>query len=246
MKTVALVAVALSVATSFALPPKGAQAEKKGKIAQCVPDAVLQKRIYEMTGGVLKRPGVQRGEIVYVNAQKRADRAWIEANANVFAKLTKTAIRVQDGAFDLKKPALVGNATLFVVDDPSLPMSLVAPEAHWAMMNVAAVHSDKPAFFRERVNKQLARVFALLCGGASSAYPGAITGVMTKPEDLDAFADCKLPFDVNARFEPYLAGYGVVPFKQVTYKKACIEGWAPAPTNDIQRAIMEKVKASGK
>ena len=28
-----------------------------------------------------------------------------------------------------------------------------------------------------------------------------------------------------------------------TYKRACREGWAPTPTNDVQRAIWEKVHA---
>ena len=28
-----------------------------------------------------------------------------------------------------------------------------------------------------------------------------------------------------------------------THKKACQEGWAPAPTNDVQKAIWEKVHA---
>jgi hypothetical protein len=28
-----------------------------------------------------------------------------------------------------------------------------------------------------------------------------------------------------------------------SYLKACEQGWAPAPTNDYQRAIWEKVKA---
>ena len=31
--------------------------------------------------------------------------------------------------------------------------------------------------------------------------------------------------------------------RKVSYKRACIEGWAPAPTNDIQKAIWEQAKA---
>ena len=32
-----------------------------------------------------------------------------------------------------------------------------------------------------------------------------------------------------------------VDVRYVTYRQACIEGWAPAPTNDVQKAIWEKV-----
>ena len=32
----------------------------------------------------------------------------------------------------------------------------------------------------------------------------------------------------------------------MTYKEACEEGWAPAPTNEIQKAIWDKVRATPK
>jgi hypothetical protein len=41
----------------------------------------------------------------------------------------------------------------------------------------------------------------------------------------------------------YLKSLGVTPAEMTTYRKACREGWAPAPTNDIQKAIWEQVKA---
>ena len=36
---------------------------------------------------------------------------------------------------------------------------------------------------------------------------------------------------------------GMTPTRIASYKKACQEGWAPAPTNDVQKAIWEKVHA---
>jgi hypothetical protein len=36
---------------------------------------------------------------------------------------------------------------------------------------------------------------------------------------------------------------GVLPAQRATYLKACEEGWAPAPTNDVQKAIWDKVHA---
>ena len=36
---------------------------------------------------------------------------------------------------------------------------------------------------------------------------------------------------------------GFAPYRRTTYKRACKEGWAPAPTNDFQRAVWEKIKA---
>ena len=37
--------------------------------------------------------------------------------------------------------------------------------------------------------------------------------------------------------------FGIEPIRMATYRIACEEGWAPAPTNDVQKAIWEKVKA---
>ena len=36
---------------------------------------------------------------------------------------------------------------------------------------------------------------------------------------------------------------GVTPWKETTYKRACEEGWAPAPTNEYQKAVWDKVHA---
>ncbi len=36
---------------------------------------------------------------------------------------------------------------------------------------------------------------------------------------------------------------GIDTVRTDTYRRACQEGWAPAPTNDVQRAIWEQVRA---
>ena len=55
-----------------------------------------------------------------------------------------------------------------------------------------------------------------------------------------------LPHDVVTRQLKYLAAMNVTPKVRITYKKACEEGWAPAPTNEFQKAIWEKVHAAPK
>ena len=42
----------------------------------------------------------------------------------------------------------------------------------------------------------------------------------------------------------FLKKYGAKRGRRTTYLKACEEGWAPAPTNDYQRAIFEAVKTN--
>ena len=49
--------------------------------------------------------------------------------------------------------------------------------------------------------------------------------------------------DMVKRAEKYMEKCGVTPLRIATYRQACREGWAPAPTNDVQKAIWDKVHA---
>ena len=234
----------LAALTAFAADD--AVVEKKSHSPEEI--AAQKARIYEMvmrrTGGKVVKPGSQKGAIVYVNCQKRAAASWLEESARYFEKEAKFHTEVREGTFDLAAPKPVGNLSIFVVDDEALPSLLVAPESRWAMVNVAPLAKEaKPVFFEARVKKQLTRAFAYLCGGANSQYPMALTGGVTKPDDLDRFFDPKLPVDVIARFTSYLAPFGVTPAEIQTYRNACRQGWAPAPTNDYQKAIYERMQA---
>ena len=216
-----------------------------GKVVRKVDRARLDAIMEARTGGRILVPGSMKGRIVYVDAQARAPRKWLEQNAATFGAATKLTIEVSEGKFDFPSPKVQGEASLFVVDDPALPPLLSAPESRWAMVNVAPLAEgagEKPQFFAARVQKELTRGFCLLAGAQNSGYPDALVGCMTKPEDLDRFMDCRLPIDVMNRFAPYLKGYGITPKVYSTYRKACQEGWAPAPTNDVQKAIWEETR----
>lgn len=204
--------------------------------------AYIEDRFNKRTGGRLMVPGSLKGKFVYVNAQKRAPQKWLQDNADVFHKSSKFAIEVAEGEFTFPAPKIQGEASLFVVDDENLPPLLSAPESRWAMVNIAPLTKgagEKPQFFAARVQKELTRGFCLLAGAQNSGYPNALVGCITKPEQLDKFADCRLPVDVLARFVPYAQGYGITPAIESTYRKACKEGWAPPPTNDYQKAIWD-------
>ena len=209
-------------------------------VAQGIITAPMTEEALKRTGGRIVKPDTQKGEIVVVNAQKTAEAKWVESSAAQLAATTLFKVSTKTGTFDLRNPQLAGNATLFVVDDAALPMSLVAPEAHWAAVNVAPLKSEKPAFFEMRVRKEIARTFALLCGGANSRFPAAIVGAVSNVGDLDQFGTDKLPADVIAHFPAYMSAFGATPARLATYINACRQGWAPAPTNDYQKAIWDR------
>ena len=209
--------------------------------------AKAQEILMKKVGGLVARSGSQKGEIVYVNCQTRAPKAWIDESIEYFKVETKFKVTYQTGSFDFASPKVVGNATLFIIDDEKMPALLVAPENRWAFVNIATIAKEtRPAFFEARVKKQLSRGFAYLCGASNSPFPMALTRGITKQEELDVTMDYRLPVDIFQRFRTYMESLGVKPEVSVTYKKACEEGWAPAPTNEYQKAVWDKVHSAPK
>ena len=74
---------------------------------------------------------------------------------------------------------------------------------------------------------------------------GAIVmrGTVRTAKELDAIPEESYGVDALMALRNGLPNYGVMPWHQTTYKRACREGWAPAPTNEFQKAIWEKTKA---
>lgn len=204
----------------------------------------LQKKVQILKGGEkIAMPGTQRGTITIINAQSRASNEWIESVVGYLNREMRFNVVLEQGEFNATNPAVKGKMSIYVIDDESLPRSIIAPDDRWAYCNVAKVYSDKEAFFRARVKKTLSRTFAMLCGGMSSSYSISLVGPMPKVSDLDVIPSEQIPVDVTIRMLPYMEKFGVMPAILKPYKTAVQEGWAPAPTNDVQQAIWDKVHA---
>ena len=239
MKGLVIVTLACASVISQAAPAESPVAEASAK-----PKMTVAERIEKFLGGYVTKPGSQQGKIAFVNCQKKADVSLFkEVIAAVNAKPVYDMVIV-DGEFSLPQPKLYGEASLFVIDDANLPTLLSAPEDRWAMVNVARLSEGVGAqegFFKARVKKELTRGFCLLAGTQDSNYKNSLLGCKTKPEDLDRHIDCRLPIDIQGRFKPYLAGFGITPAHTVSYKQAVREGWAASPTNDVQKQVWNKV-----
>ena len=254
MKIIVTCACALLMSVAFAedaLPNNASQGDKKTSVkAKGKKKESLREifRIYD--GGYVEKPGSGKGKVVIVNAQKKVPPAWmnyvIDAFNYVYHGRQKFNMEVREGKFALPKPELQGEATLFVIDDPQMPTLLSAPENRWAMVNVTRLsegEGTKPQFFEARAKKQMTRGLAILAGAQDSAYPKCLLRCMTEPSELDVNPDCKLPVDVQKRFDKYLSGYGITPTLIKAYRKACEEGWASEPTNELQKTVWDDVHA---
>lgn len=208
------------------------------------PEERAQRREQAMrrTGGLVEKRG--EGRVAVVNCQSAVGPEAIEDALEGFRRVVHVEVNVAPGSFDLSGVRLPdgANLALFVVDDPTLPMSLVAMEGRWGMMNVAPLKSDAERL-AARFRKEFVRVSSIALGGYVSQFKGSPLQPAAGVADLDAIVADGYSFDVLTGVSKALAAFGVTAAKRTTYKKACEEGWAPAPTNEFQKAVWEQVRA---
>lgn len=72
---------------------------------------------------------------------------------------------------------------------------------------------------------------------------GSPLGTVDSPEALDRVITDNMTFDATTMVIRTLTNRGMTQRRKTSYKKACREGWAPAPTNDFQRAVWQAVQA---
>ena len=194
------------------------------------------------TGGYYDIPGSMQGVICLANCKSGADQEWLCEIANYLHSETGLNVTCTNGwVFTWPQPQTIGNFTVFIVEDEQAPSLLVASEDKWAMVNIAKLKDSRKQFFAMRVKKMSVRAFALLCGGASSNYQGGLSGPVASMNDLDKIMDYRLQVDVQDRLIKYLRAFDITPQITTTYLAACTHGVAPAPTNQYQKAIWDKV-----
>ena len=230
MKNLILALVALLAFTAVADRPKGV----------------------EIVGGTLTRPGALTGRAIVVNAQGVVPSDSLTNSIRTLNKSLNTQITVQDSEplhiEDMKGKVkeLKAEEAVFLVNDSTCQSAImIAPDDNWAIVNVAVLSADnaKPAFVAARTNKELMRAFLMLCGAFDSSYDDSVMRGIKGVNDLDKIVKVSPPLDVVGRVRKYLFARGVETRPPATYLKACQEGWAPPPTNDIQKAIWNRVHA---
>ena len=237
MKTVlyAIALAALSVTVVWAEKP----AKKKVNLFEKRKEALARHaETVRKEGGYVEMPSTG---LVFrvVDAQKRVPREMVATYAHEIEDRMRFAVEVVDSETG------GGQAWVEIVDDPSMPSMLVAPDETWTRLNVAWLASDGPteAKLAGRLRKQMWRATAYALGAGNSMYGPCLMQHIRTLADLDgdnAKTICPEPYGKMTQVADKI---GLQSRLRVTYKKACEEGWAPTPTNDVQKAIWEQVKA---
>ena len=242
MKTATLTALAVLAGTVLPVLAEGASAGAAGE--------TREQRHYRLRGGNIERPDSFRGKVVFVDTQSRVGFTNVVLAANTLREATECNIVASQAAAGRPEGflrSMDAAVVVVVVDDETTPAMLLAPEDHWGVVNVAKLVGDLPTekaktrFIGPRTTKEVIRAFSLLCGGGSSQFPGNMMNA-TSLRKLDSTVDT-IPVDMVNYYQEYLKTLGVTVRAVTDYKTACREGWAPAPTNDVQKAIWDKVHA---
>lgn len=224
-----------------------ARAEAFQKLSPAERERVIAERkakIERRAGGKVRNTSVQKGRVLVLNAQKKADAAKLREAIDKLANHLRIEIAFEEADKadpEATKAVLAekkANAVIYVGEcDKSGPL-LIAPDDLWAYVNVKALGDRN---LDDRAKKELARAFIFLCGGIASQYQNPLTRAVTDVRNLDLIPVTEIPVDVLGRMPPYLETMGVTPYVEATYRSACHAGWAPQPTNDVQRAIWNEV-----
>lgn len=215
--------------------------------------AEMHQKMLERTGGYVMKPGVGNGMVGFYNAQTRVSESNLVKVAGMLARSLRIKVVVEhvdgmvtpmDAGARLKKAGAA--AGVFIVDDKATPTTLLAaPEGRWAIVNVAALSDDgaDEAYVAARTRKEAMRAFLFALNAGDSQSDNSLMGPIMSLQDLDGITATRPPVDVLNRSIRAMPKYGIERWERYTYLEACKEGWAPAPTNEYQRAIWDKIQA---
>ena len=210
-----------------------------------------RERMLAATGGLVRAPG-PGGELLLLDLTGGRAGATVSETAALVRDVLRVAAAASagraSGGLPLKEVrAALGRpgvaAAVAVIAEEGQPGLLVAPEDRWAVVNAAAVLGAGGAQRDVRLRKEIWRAVGLLMGAGTDGSAQCPFRPVLAPGDLDAFSGFRLTPATVAAVSAYSKAAGIAQVRQSTYRKACEEGWAPAPTSGAQRAVWDEVKA---
>ena len=140
------------------------------------------------------------------------------------------------------------SVSVFIVNDPVLPMTLTASEAKWSLVNAAKLKVDNPPpqKFARRLSLLVVRQCYRILGSDESKGVDTCFHTVFDLPDLDSITSYDITMAPQISLNEVMELRGIEVPEYGTYEDACELGVAPKPTNAVQRAIWEKVHAPPK
>lgn len=202
--------------------------------AKLTPEQIAVRK-YQHFGGFLYQP-METKVVSIVNDQTVVD-------VSVLARIASEMKDLLNVPVEVDAKANVG-VVLKVCACEKLGPLVVLPDSATACVSVAKLSEDRPskALLEERLQKELWRGLIYALGGGNSFSPQCVMKQISGLKELDALSGKVACPEVFVSALEGAGKLGIKPARRVSYRQACKEGWAPAPTNDVQRAVLERVK----
>ena len=214
------------------------------------------KALMDQRSGGLVVPKTNGKTVVIVDAREAEDdflKTYVAALGKSFHIGVTPVVKKLAADADLFESAVAcktatSPAVIMIIDRAKKPVLSVFPEESVGIVNAASLKDEDKAKYNERLSKEVWRCIGLSLGGFSMAAPnGKIVKSILSPvysvKDLDEMKISALsPNQCHAVYDA-VSEIGLQAARPAAYMTACRQGWAPAPTNAIQKAIWEKVKS---
>ena len=204
--------------------------------------AARKARMYKKLGGHVINKGTMKGKFIFINTQTAIPEEPLRETAKSMADFlmsdfslqhSDTAVSFVDAAKAIK--ASGATAGVVIGRDAAMPALTIVPDSLCAYVNVTPLEGDAKLSPR-RVRLEMWRALGYL-------YGIDFEGCMLHPvKTIDALDELPNALSQEALYHiaHMLEQSGITPSTRATYRTACKEGWAPAPTNDVQQAIWDE------
>ena len=224
MKKLLIVFVALCAVECFA-------ADEKPKRSR----EYIERRKLEHFGGFIYQP-VETKKISIVDESGKANSGLLSIVATTMNQ-------------SLHYPVVIGpdaktGLTIKIVECDKLGSLAVMPDNAEVLINIKALMKDSPDQQRlnARICKEIWRGLVYVLGGGNTYTAKCVMKPIASLADLDAIPATAACPEAYMRITDGADKLGIKAERRCSYRQACKEGWAPSPTNDIQRKVWEKVQ----
>ena len=237
MKTI-VISCAMTAVMIFAAQAQAVNSERTRKLTAEQRRAKREAKIKD-EGGLCTAPYNGR-YVVIENAQSIVEEKDLMPEETSITQIFHYPVKIVGKGVKVKKTGV----HITVSEDAHAPTLLVAPESPWAQVSVKALAADgaKKEVVIARTQKEIWRAFLMCCGASNSNMQPCVLRTIRNLEDIDA-QSVRVPCP-ESLMKIVNAGtmLGLDRPVVATYKEACEQGWAPAPTNELQKALFESAR----
>ena len=211
------------------------------------------EHVMKKTGGFLMRPAAGPLGLI-VDAREKPRKLTMKEFLRLYQLGTGLEINYREEPLGKSDPIafaqakVEGTNNLFVVavinGGKTLPALSVFPEERFGLVNADRLTGgDDPSAPETRVEKEVWRAIGFIGGLGYSPDKNDIMQPYYSLKELDANFQAYIQPMNMARMQGLWKRFGVVKARRTPYRAAVQQGWAPAPTNEYQKAVWDEVHA---